>query len=388
MNDFKILLVGDFSGVHITLRDALREKRINVTLISDGDSYKGLPADILFCGNLDKKVSNILSKISKKIFFLLGVNGFSNFYREKNKIDRLVDFDVVQLINPLPFQQIGWLLNMYIIYKLKRQNKKIFLCALGEDYYWVKACLNKKFTYCALDNLSGNEKKYKYSLKFLNPQYKFLNDYCINIAERIIPGLLDYKIAYDFSAKCNDLIPLPVCNNKVSRDPLKIKDTDKIIIFHGWQIGKELKKGNYIFDNAIKRLQEKYKDQIEYIVVKNVPYEEYVKSFSKSHIFIDQCFSYDKGVNALLGMASGKVVFSGFEYDVLKYYGKEKIEVMPLINAIPDENLIYLQLEDLILNKGKINKISAAALGFITNYHLAENVSEQYLAVWKKSFNE
>lgn len=29
----------------------------------------------------------------------------------------------------------------------------MYLCALGEDYYWVKSCIKKRFKYSALDNV-------------------------------------------------------------------------------------------------------------------------------------------------------------------------------------------------------------------------------------------
>ncbi|HGU3910524.1 TPA: glycosyltransferase family 1 protein, partial [Escherichia coli] len=162
----------------------------------------------------------------------------------------------------------------------------------------MKSCIKKRFKYSALDNVPGNKRKYRYSLKFLKLYYKVLNDYCVAISEKIIPGLVDYRIAYEHFDKCTDVIPLPINKNFVTTKSLSLKNDDKIVIFHGWQVGKELKKGNYIFDRAIKKLQEKYNEQIEYVIVKNVPYDEYVKSFSRAHLFIDQCYSYDKGVNA------------------------------------------------------------------------------------------
>ncbi|EES9643191.1 glycosyltransferase, partial [Escherichia coli] len=289
---------------------------------------------------------------------------------------------VIQLINPQPFQEIGWLINLYIIYKLNRKTKKMYLCALGEDYYWVKSCIKKRFKYSALDNVPGNKRKYRYSLKFLKLYYKVLNDYCVAISEKIIPGLVDYRIAYEHFDKCTDVIPLPINKNFVTTKSLSLKNDDKIVIFHGWQVGKELKKGNYIFDRAIKKLQEKYNEQIEYVIVKNVPYDEYVKSFSRAHLFIDQCYSYDKGVNALLGMAAGKVVFSGFEPEAKRYYEFFDDKYTPLINAVPDEDTIFLQIEDLLLNKQKINNISAAAREFILRYHLSEDVADNFLNVW------
>jgi hypothetical protein len=39
-----------------------------------------------------------------------------------------------------------------------------------------------------------------------------------------------------------------------------------------------------------------------------VPYATYIELYNKSHIVLDQVFSYDQGYNALEAMAKGKVV--------------------------------------------------------------------------------
>nr|EJZ2105502.1 glycosyltransferase family 1 protein [Escherichia coli] len=46
------------------------------------------------------------------------------------------------------------------------------------------------------------------------------------------------------------------------------------------------------------------------------------------------------------------------------------------------EDTIFLQIEDLLLNKQKINNISAAAREFILRYHLSEDVADNFLNVW------
>lgn len=90
--------------------------------------------------------------------------------------------------------------------------------------------------------------------------------------------------------------------------PLKFKDYP-VNIFHGWQPNKEYRKGNIFFDEALNKLMNNYPDKVNYQIVGGLPYEEYIKTFNDSHIFLDQCMSMDQGVNALLALAKGKVVF-------------------------------------------------------------------------------
>jgi hypothetical protein len=45
-NNIKILLIGDYSGVHYELSEELKKRKINVTLLSSGDGYKGFKSDL------------------------------------------------------------------------------------------------------------------------------------------------------------------------------------------------------------------------------------------------------------------------------------------------------------------------------------------------------
>ena len=42
----KILLIGEYSGVHTNLAKALKNKKIELTTVSDGDAYKKFNKDI------------------------------------------------------------------------------------------------------------------------------------------------------------------------------------------------------------------------------------------------------------------------------------------------------------------------------------------------------
>lgn len=382
MSNESVLLVGEFSGVHSELRKALEDRHFSVCLVSDGDSYKKFPADVLLIKPRNK------TKLGKYINYastIFGLNGIISFLSSYKKWRKLKGFDIVQIINPAPLQDFGIISNYLFLRFLFKNNKKVFLCALGEDYYWVKSCLEKKFRYSALDNFNQvNKKKYKYSLKHLTKKFKYLNDFCIRHCNAVIPGLYDYFVAYEWSEKCVQTIPLPIDSKRVAVEPIDINGTGRLIIFHGWQGGKELKKGNYIFDNVMNRIVDKYNEKVEYRIVRDVPYSKYIELFSDCHIFLDQCYSYDKGVNALLGMAAGKVVFSGAEVEALDYYNFNFVDESPLINAEPNEALLFNQIEGLILERTRVHKISKAAIQFVENNHLSSDVLDKYLKVWRE----
>lgn len=379
----KILLIGDYSGVHNELRNALKEKNINVKLISDGDGYKKFAADIIIKYNTKKNAGKLYNAYS--IFSeLIGTKGLITFFK-KWKLLRieLQGYDIVQLINPVALSGFGSIVNLFLLWYLKNHNKKIFLCALGDDYYWVKDCLQKNLKHTVLNGVSFyNFYKQIYATKYVYGfLYKRLNNYAIQISTNIIPGLYDYQRVYEWSNKVTKLVPLPI-NCKNIKSPIKIQNNSRIKIFHGWQKGKELRKGNLIFDKIVKKLIDTIPDKIDYKIAQNLPYNEYIELLNSSHIAFDQCLSYDKGVNGLLYMAAGMVAITGLEEQALInfpfYNPGQKIG----INGKDNENYLLDELLALINNPKIIETISKNAIEFVTNNHESKYVANIYLEIW------
>lgn len=378
----KILLLGEYSGVHSQLKKALDQEGYEVLLIHNGDGYKNFQADLFIKYTYISSKNRFLNKAINFYYILLaysGLKGCIQIFKYIDVIKKMRDYDVVQLINPLYISDYGSIVNLAIFIYLKSKNKKIFLCALGDDYYWVKYCLDKNFEYSIFDQLSIRTfKNYSYPLQyiygFLHP---FLNKYIANNVNAVIPGLYDYYAAYKHLENCSEIVPIIIPSQDSAAD---IKPKFPIKIFHGWQPGKAFRKGNDIFDKAIKLIKEKYPNEIEYKIVGGLPYEEYIKTFNDCDIFIDQCYSQDCGVNALLGMSQGKVVFSGFEKEVQEYYG---IDYMPIVNCKPDFKQIYNNIEYLIKNPSEIKKFSIQSKRFVKNFHNKTYVLNKYFEIWK-----
>lgn len=392
----KVLFVGEYSGAYKDLIAYMKTQKIKVMWIHDGDSYKKLKgAD--FSIKYKKLTSDIFFiSVLLKIYYLLldfmGLKGLVQILRYNKIIDQLSDFDVVQLVNTKPLGEFSSLANIYFLNKIFKNNSKVFLSALGDDYTWVKSCLDRDFKYSSFDRMNmKNLYMYSWSMLYLyGLGYKKLDNLVMNNVCGIIPGLYDYYYAYENkkNPKLKKIIPIAVeikdFEKIKGKDKDKNKDKDKVYpikIFHGWQKNKELKKGNDIFHSAIIRLKEKYPEKISYEVVSGLSYNEYITKFRDCDVFIDQCYSMDMGVNALLGMASGKVVLSGFEEEVKNYYLVKNINIA--INALPDENTIYNEIENLILNPELINLYSENALNFMKKYHSPDYVLSEYFKVWK-----
>ena len=114
----RILLLGEYSNVHATLAEGLRQLGHEVTVVSNGDFWKDYPRDI--------DVSRPKGRLG----------GVRLMMRILHLLPRLRGFDVVQLINPMFFELRAE--RLFPIYRyLRRHNGKMVLCAMGMDYYWV-----------------------------------------------------------------------------------------------------------------------------------------------------------------------------------------------------------------------------------------------------------
>lgn len=375
----KILLVGEYSRLHNSLKEGLMVLGHEVTLISTGDFFKNYPSDIKLTRYFEREFSK---KLKVGIFKLSGIDLGSVSLKQQffKNSDVLKGFDVVQLINQNP---IGMQAKheREIINFLKKYNNKLFLLACGTDYISVKYALDKKLKHSLLNPyFDGKISKKAYQHVFSKisklgeTHFKFVRTQC----DGIIASDLDYHIPYEGEPKYLGMVPNPVNIDKIKYKPMVIGE--KIVVFHGINKTNYFKKGNDIFDAALKIIQEKYGDKIDIITVQNLPYEDYIKAFDRSHILLDQIYAYDQGYNALEAMAKGKVVFTGAEQEFLDYYNLTENEVC--INALPDTKLITKKLEWLITNPDEILNISEKAHAFIEREHHYIASAKRYLNFW------
>lgn len=377
----RILLVGEYSRLHNSLKEGLLALGHEVTLISTGDEFKNFPSDILLKRKYD---SGFSKKIKVGLFTIFGLDISSlslknQFFQRKEEFK---NFDVVQLINESP---LG-ILPKYekeIISFLKKNNQKLFLLSCGTDYTSVKYAFEKKFRYSIFNplfELKVSEKEFFPALKYLKPEYKDLHDFVFENVDGVIASDLDYDIPLQGTEKYLGLIPNPVNTEKLKFQ--SINPEEKIIVFHGINRANYFKKGNDYFEAALKKLQQKHPTKVEVVTVENVPYSEYIEKYNSAHILLDQVFAYDQGYNALEAMAKGKVVFTGAETEFLDRYNLKEDEVC--INALPDVAYLFNKLEDLIINPEKLTSISVNARKFIERDHDYVYIAKKYLETWEK----
>ena len=377
----KILLIGEYSRLHNSLKEGLEKLGHTVTIIGFSDYFKNYPVDI----KLNLKYQSGISKFVKHLIYKLFKIDLISLHIQKQVEaikEQLVGYDIVQLINENAFKTIPKV-EVKLLAFIFANNKNVFLMSCGTDYISVRYAMEKQFKYSILNPwFEGreSEKSFYYALKFTTERYKDLHKYIYKNIKGVIASDLDYHIPLEHNPKYLGLVPNPINTDKLDYVPIDL--SDKIVIFHGINASKYYKKGNNFFVEALDQIQKKYNDKVEIITVTDLPYIEYIEAFNKAHIVLDQVYGYDQGFNALEAMAKGKIVFTGAEQEWLEYYNLDKNTVA--INALPDVNYLVNTLEWLILNPNEIQRISKNAHAFIKNKHHYVEAAKLYLKLWSK----
>ncbi len=377
----KILLIGEYSNLHNSLKQGLLKNGHEVVLLGNGDGFKNLDVDILIKSSIFE--NNFLKIIAKIIDRLIGVslNEFEIFIKSILKIRKLKGFDIVQLINQRAFNTSPFMEKILLRYIFKN-NKKIFLMACGMDTISIRHAYQKKFRYSIISPYFENKdlkKEFKHTLKYIKPNYIKLSKYIRNNVHGIISSDMDYHIPYIGTEKYLGMIPNPINIDILMNTG--VKKRSKIYILHAINSKNKIKKGNKYFEKALSLIEEKYKNKIKIVKTIDKPYSEHIINVKECDILLDQVFAYDQGYNALEAMALGKVVLTGAETEWMEFYNLEEDSVA--INALPDVSKIVEKISWLIENPTKLKNISKNARKFIEKHHGYKNIAKKYLTTWE-----
>ncbi len=378
----KILLIGEYSRFHNSLKEGLQSLGHTVTIVGSGDGFKKYPVDI----DISPKTSNanwLIIKIRHALFKFLTIDiaKIETGYRFWKQRHLLKGYDIVQFIN-------SWSIRTTIakekkcIRFIEKNNTHLFLSACGTDSPWVESILNDtQLPYTILTPYKNDpslKNAYTPTLRYIREDHKSLYAFLYNKVKAVIPTDMDYFIGLQHIKKTTSLIPTPINIERLEFLQPPIEDT--IVIFHGINKTNYLKKGNDIFEKALEIIKDTYSYCIEIITATSLPYSEYLKAYDRAHILLDQVYSHDQGYNALEAMAKGKVVFTGAGKHFKEHYNLKKIVA---IDATPDPHQIAAALEELILHPDRIVSIGKNAKDFVEKYHNHSTVAKQYLDIWK-----
>ncbi len=379
----KILLLGEYSRLHNSLKEGLMSLGHEVTIVGCGDKFKKFPVDFSIDATICKenKIANFLYRGLRKVT-RLDLEKIEKAIRFYWLLPKLNGFDHVQLINSDAIETYPLLAR--ILYKklfARIKNRSLLIC--GDETPVVNYQLTGELNYSVLTPYLQDttlQKAFHYSLKYQKKSYQKTFTYLAENCQKLITSDLDYEIPMQKMGFSTTFIPNPITTDRLKNEGLVIDD--KIIIFLGINRLSYLKKGIPYFEKALEIIREKHAPKIEIIVTENLPYADYLKRYLRAHIILDQVHAFDQGYNALEAMAQGKVVFTGAETEFLQHYQLSEDAVC--INALPDEHKIAAKLSFLIEHPEKINEISKNAREFIEKEHDYKRIAQRYLDCWTK----
>lgn len=377
----RILLVGEYSGFHNSLKHGLEHLGHEVTIVGDGDGFKRYPVDIDLHSSFFEK-NWFLRKFKVAWWKMTGYNledrwKLSRFRESENQLKH---HNIVQFINSNPFnchpkierKMLDFLLNY---------NEKFFLVACGDDYEYSKYLIEQHDGYSILDAVkSGKQSKqdFYHTYKYLKNDYR--NNYLELLArsDKIVPSNIDYAMALKDNPKATAIIPAAINCGKYHLDINA--QLVPIEIFMGINRANYWKKGINYFEEALEIISKKYGSKVHITVAEDLPYEVYMSRYHNAHILLDQVLCYDQGYNALEAMLQGKVVFSGGSSTYLKAHGLESV---PVIDAQPDVTYLVEQLSKLIDEPQSIIEIGKVARNHILQHHESVMIAEKYLKLYR-----
>ena len=121
----KILLIGEFSGVHNNLKKSLVDSGHSVILAANGDGYRKFDSDFL----LTPYKGRIYGRIKNIIYLLKNIN-------------KLTGYDVVQYINPFVIPYYSLFFGVPLLITLFNKKKVYYACGTDPCYYELSIILN------------------------------------------------------------------------------------------------------------------------------------------------------------------------------------------------------------------------------------------------------
>lgn len=352
--------------MHHTLALGLRALGHEVTVASDGDTWKNYPRDV--------DLRRYSYAPWGTVRYLLRVCKLFRTFK---------GYDVVQLINPvfLPLRAE----RLWRFYRfLRRNNRHVVMGAFGMDHYYIKACLDfatfrySDFNFGSQERVSEENRIFKRD--WLTGPKGVLNRRIAQDCDAVVAGLYEYYAAYRSHFEQPEklhFIPFPIVLSPLE-DGVPAREPDAPLrLFIGVQQSRSAYKGTDIMLRAAERIVRDYPDGCRLAKAQNVPFDEYVRLMNGSEAILDQLYSYTPAMNALEAMSRGLINIGGAEPENYEVLGEN--ELRPMLNVQPDEESVYQALRQLVVHRNDwVPKMQRESREYIARHHEHVKVARSY----------
>lgn len=363
----KILFLGDASNYHNTLAVELRRQGHDVTVASDGTRWMDTDRDIDLSRRPGKlgglwlwiKLRYILSK-------------------------RLAGYDVVSICDTY-FAALRPKRLRQLFDRLKRNNGKVFMTALGTDTYFIDECLDtasplRYNEWRVGDRFTDYYRSRQDIVKaFQSEPLRGFSEYLAREVDGVMTALYEYDVA------CSRFFPrnkihycgIPVDLDSIEYSENRVADGEPVKILLCCHADRMVEKGADRLLAAARRVESEYPGRCKVEVVNNLPFNDFVKRLENCNIVLDQLYSYTPATTALMAMAMGKTVVSGGEPDYYDFI--EETDLRPIVNVRPDDDAIYEAIKNLVLNPSGLPVRGAESRRFVERHNASTVVARRFL---------
>lgn len=348
----RILLLGEFSGVHTQLKQALSHLGHEVTVASFGDGFKSFKPDIQL-GQAKGRIAAALEQLAAPVL----------------NYSKLVSYDVLQLINPFNFNEKYP--TRHIVERIIKNSGRSFLLAAGCDSVFREEIVKSDFAYhpcgtcLALDQRSD-------TCVFEAPWATRWNDRIACLVNGIIPISDSYAYVYRNYPNVRELVPMPIDTTAISYVPNIVKGP--VRFFHGKSRGGF--KGTPIIIEAFEEAKQRWPSDIETTVSSGLPFDQYMEAIVSHNVVVDQTYGYGLGMNSLFGMARGRILMTCFEERFFKLGENPAVRIEPNVAQIVD------RIGMIIENRNRIEAWGQASRNYVEGRHNSVKIAQEFLRTW------
>ncbi len=388
----KILLIGEASFLHNTLKKGLLERGHRVLTMSDGNGWHDAPRDI------DLRRDGRWGKLG----------GLRVVWQLLRHLPQLCGNDVVQIHN-YQFVPLMYRWNTLLLRFLKLTNRRVVKGCFGDDpqifrrqaqgvpaysdTYWSGQLQNAELHRDRIAEVieHGAEASWCKTTHMADALVACLYEYWLDYNEPPYAAKLHY---IPLPMECEEMVrwcdgemvkcvgndaPSPSHPN-ASQLPTNLTTSPPhpLTILIGLQPKRDFMKGAMKIAAFVEEVARRHPGKVQIKYVEGVPYDEYMHLLAEADVLVDQLYSYTPSMNSLAAMARGTVVIGGGEEEYYEFIGEDTLR--PIINVrpdVPDEENIAA-IERALFTDGTLERMAQESIQFVHKYHDYRLVAKQY----------
>ena len=388
----KILLIGEASFLHNTLKKGLVERGHRVTTMSDGNGWHDAPRDI------DLRRDGRWGKLG----------GLRVVWQLLRHLPQLCGNDVVQIHN-YQFVPLMYRWNTLLLRFLKLTNRRVVKGCFGDDpqifrrqaqgvpaysdTYWSGQLQNADQHRDRIAEVieHGAEASWRKTTHMADALVACLYEYWLDYNEPPYAAKLHYiplpmeceemvRWCDGEMVKCvgNDALSPSHPNDSQLPTNLTTSPPHHLTILIGLQPKRDFMKGAMKIAAFVEEVARRHPGKVQIKYVEGVPYDEYMHLLAEADVLVDQLYSYTPSMNSLAAMARGTVVIGGGEEEYYEFIGEDTLR--PIINVrpdVPDEENIAA-IERALFTDGTLERMAQESIQFVHKYHDYRLVAKQY----------